>query len=80
MKNNKQTAKQKSEWLTTTRTTRKLMALKKIKSWNIAVEWQHSDDTWSTEWIEQDSIDKTTFKKIEKFLEEFTKIENKQAE
>ena len=56
------------------------MALKKIKSWNIAVEWQHSDDTWSTEWIEQDSIDKTTFKKIEKFLEEFTKIENKQAE
>jgi hypothetical protein len=51
------------------------MALKKIKSWNIAVEWQHLDDTWSTEWIEQDSIDKTTFKKIEKFLEEFAKIE-----
>ena len=80
MKNNKQVAKQKSEWLTTTRTTRKLMALKKIKSWNIAVEWQHSDDTWNTEWIEQDSIDKTTFKKIEKFLEEFAKIENKQEE
>jgi hypothetical protein len=36
MKNNKQVAKQKSEWLTTTRTTRKLMALKKIKSWNIS--------------------------------------------
>jgi hypothetical protein len=80
MKNNKQVAKQKSEWLTTTRTTRKLMALKKIESWNIAVEWQHSDDTWSTEWIEQDSIDKTTFKKIKKFLEEFAKIENKQEE
>jgi hypothetical protein len=80
MKNNKQVAKQKSEWLTTTRTTRKLMALKKIKSWNIVVEWQHSDDTWSTEWIEQDSIDKTTFKKIKKFLEEFAKIENKQEE
>ena len=78
MKNNKQVAKQKSEWLTTTRTTRKLMALKKIKSLNIAVQWQHSDDTWSTELIEQDSIDKTTFKKIEKFLEEIAKIENKQ--
>jgi hypothetical protein len=44
------------------------MALKKIKSWNIAVEWQHSDDTWSTEWIEQDSIDKTTFKKYRKIF------------
>jgi hypothetical protein len=44
------------------------MALKKIKSWNIAVEWQHSDDTWNTEWIEQDSIDKTTFKKDRKIF------------
>jgi hypothetical protein len=80
MKNNKQVAKQKSEWLTTTRTTRKLMALKKIKSWNIAVEWQHSNDTWSTEWIEQDSIDKTTFKNIERCLKNHAKIENKQEE
>ena len=54
--------------------------MKKIKSWNIAVEWQHSDDTWSTEWVDQDSIDKTTFKSIEKFLKEFAKIENQTEE
>ena len=56
------------------------MALKKVKSWSIYVEWQNSNDTWSNETIEQDGINKTTFKSIEKFLEEFAKIENKQEE
>ena len=54
----------------------KLMDMKKIKSWNLVVEWEHSNDTWNNETIEQDSIDKTTFKSIEKFLKEFAKIEN----
>jgi hypothetical protein len=56
------------------------MSNKKIKAWSIYVEWQNSNDTWSSETIEQDSIDKTTFKSIEKFLKEFAKIENKQQE
>ena len=54
--------------------------MKKIKSWSLVVEWEHSNDTWSNETIEQDSIDKTTFKSIKKFLKEFAKIENETKE
>ena len=78
--NNKQMAKQKSEWLITTRTTRKLMALKKIKAWSLVVEWEHSNETWSTELIGQGDIDKLTFKIIERCLKNHAKIENKQEE
>jgi hypothetical protein len=46
----------------------------------LAVEWEHSDKTWSTELLGQGDMDKLTFKNIEKFLEEFAKIENETEE
>jgi hypothetical protein len=54
--------------------------MKKIRSWSLAVEWEHSDKTWSTELLGQGDMDKLTFKNIEKFLEEFAKIENETEE
>ena len=54
--------------------------MKKIRSWSLVVEWEHSNETWSTELIGQGDMDKLTFKNIEKFLEEFAKIENETEE
>jgi hypothetical protein len=56
------------------------MALKKIKAWSLVVEWEHSNETWSTELIGQGDIDKLTFKNIERCLKNHAKIENKQEE
>ena len=55
--------------------------MKKIKSWSLAVEWEHSnDETWSTELIGQGDMDKLTFKNIEKCLKNHAKTENKTEE
>ena len=54
----------------------KLMDMKKIRSWSLVVEWEHSDKTWSTELIGQGDMDKLTFKNIEKYLKNHAKIEN----
>ena len=43
--------------------------MKKIKSWGLVVEWEHSNETWSTELIGQDEMDKLTFKNIENIQE-----------
>jgi hypothetical protein len=47
--------------------------MKKIRSWGLVVEWEHSNETWSTELLGQGDMDKLTFKNIEKFLEESRK-------
>jgi hypothetical protein len=31
--------------------------MKKIRSWSLAVEWEHSDKTWSTELLGQGDAD-----------------------
>jgi hypothetical protein len=54
--------------------------MKKIRSWSLAVEWEHSDKTWSTELLGQGDIDKLTFKNIEKYLKNHAKIENQTEE
>ena len=51
--------------------------MKKIRSWSLIVEWEHSNETWSTELIGQGDMDKLTFKNIEKYLKNHAKIENK---
>jgi len=51
--------------------------MKKIRSWSLVVEWEHSNETWSTELIGQGDMDKLTFKNIEKYLKNHAKIENK---
>jgi len=53
------------------------MDMKKIRSWSLVVEWEHSNETWSTELIGQGDMDKLTFKNIEKYLKNHAKIENK---
>jgi hypothetical protein len=54
--------------------------MKKIRSWSLAVEWEHSDKTWSTELLGQGDMDKLTFKNIEKYLKNHAKIENQTEE
>ena len=54
--------------------------MKKIRSWSLAVEWEHSYKTWSTELLGQGDMDKLTFKNIEKYLKNHTKIENETEE
>ena len=54
--------------------------MKKIRSWSLVVEWEHSNETWSTELIEQGDMDKLTFKNIEKYLKNHAKIENETEE
>lgn len=49
--------------------------MKKIKSWSLVVEWEHSNDTWSTELLGQGDMDKLTFKNINKYLKNFAKEE-----
>ena len=56
------------------------MDMKKIRSWSLVVEWEHSDKTWSTELIGQGDMDKLTFKNIEKYLKNHAKIENETEE
>ena len=51
--------------------------MKKIRSWSLVIEWEHSDKTWSTELLGQGDMDKLTFKNIEKYLKNHAKIENK---
>ena len=54
--------------------------MKKIKSWSLVVEWEHSNETWSTELKGQGKMDKLTFKNIEKYLKNHAKIENETKE
>jgi hypothetical protein len=54
--------------------------MKKIRSWGLVVEWEHSNKTWSTELLGQGDMDKLTFKNIEKYLKNHAKIENETEE